>query len=263
MVRRQTWCDKREDCKIKDSHKYFGPFSNEKCGLCLFPLNITIMTAYGFPGGKEPTCQCRRSKKHRLNPWVGRSPGGRHGNPLQYSCLENPMDRGNWRGMVHRITKSQTWLKLLTTTYMVPITTAWPMKYAIMVLCLKRLPVPTSWILEYLLFESSYQAVRNCKELHEEGQNEKNEAPNLQSWITSWSSISTILSAMNEPHLRSGCFDVVKLLTWLYGTETRHPQTLPKIEIYEQNKWLLLFLSLGGGIHISTLSCVVLSVPFS
>ena len=55
------------------------------------------------------------------------------------------------------------------------------MKYAIMVLCLKRLPVPTSWILEYLLFASSYQAVRNCKELHEEGPNEKNEAPNLQS----------------------------------------------------------------------------------
>ena len=31
----------------------------------------------------------------------GRSPGGRHGNPLQYSCLENPMDRGAWRGTVH------------------------------------------------------------------------------------------------------------------------------------------------------------------
>ena len=38
----------------------------------------------------------------------GRSPGGRHGNPLQYSCLENPMDRGTWQAMVHRVTKSQT-----------------------------------------------------------------------------------------------------------------------------------------------------------
>ena len=41
----------------------------------------------------------------------GRSPGGRHGNPLQYSCLENPMDRGAWRATVLRIEKSQTLLK--------------------------------------------------------------------------------------------------------------------------------------------------------
>ena len=44
---------------------------------------------WGFPGGasgNEPTCQCRRHKRHRVNPWGG------HGNPLQYSCLENPID---------------------------------------------------------------------------------------------------------------------------------------------------------------------------
>ena len=40
-----------------------------------------------------------------------RSPGGRHGNPLQCSCLENPMDRGAWQATVHRIAKSQTQLK--------------------------------------------------------------------------------------------------------------------------------------------------------
>ena len=38
----------------------------------------------------------------------GRSPGGGHGNPLQCSCLENPMDRGAWRAVVHRIAKSWT-----------------------------------------------------------------------------------------------------------------------------------------------------------
>jgi len=38
----------------------------------------------------------------------GRSPGGRYGNPPQYSCLENPMDRGAWRVIVHRVAKSQT-----------------------------------------------------------------------------------------------------------------------------------------------------------
>ena len=41
-------------------------------------------------------------------PGLGRSPGGRHGNPLQYSCLENPMDRGVWQATVHRVTKNQT-----------------------------------------------------------------------------------------------------------------------------------------------------------
>ena len=43
-------------------------------------------------------------------PGLGRSPGGGHGNPLQYSCLENPMDRGAWRAAVHRVAKSWTWL---------------------------------------------------------------------------------------------------------------------------------------------------------
>ena len=44
-------------------------------------------------------------------PGLGRSPGGGHGNPLQYSCLENPMDRGAWRATAHRVTKSRIWLK--------------------------------------------------------------------------------------------------------------------------------------------------------
>ena len=41
-------------------------------------------------------------------PGLGRSPGGRHGNPLHYSCLENPMDRGAWWATVHSVAKSQT-----------------------------------------------------------------------------------------------------------------------------------------------------------
>ena len=43
-------------------------------------------------------------------PGLGRSPGGGNGNPLQYSCLENPMDRGAWQATVHGIAKSQTQL---------------------------------------------------------------------------------------------------------------------------------------------------------
>ena len=41
-------------------------------------------------------------------PESGRSPGGAHGNPLQYSCRENPMDRGAWQATVYSVAKSQT-----------------------------------------------------------------------------------------------------------------------------------------------------------
>ena len=44
-------------------------------------------------------------------PGLGSSPGGRHSNPFQYSCLENPMDRGTWQATVHGVAESRTWLK--------------------------------------------------------------------------------------------------------------------------------------------------------
>ena len=47
-------------------------------------------------------------------PGLGRSPGEEHRNPLQYSCLENPMDRGAWPTTVHRVAQSQTRLKQLS-----------------------------------------------------------------------------------------------------------------------------------------------------
>ena len=67
----------------------------------------------GFPGGassKETTCQLRRLKRLGFDPWVGKSPGGEHGNPLQYSCLENPIDRGAGWAIVYGVAKSQTQL---------------------------------------------------------------------------------------------------------------------------------------------------------
>ena len=45
-------------------------------------------------------------------PGWGRSPRGRNGNPFQYSCLGNPMDRGAWWATVHRVSQSQTWLRM-------------------------------------------------------------------------------------------------------------------------------------------------------
>ena len=64
--------------------------------------NINLkQQSMGFPGGtggEEPACQCRRRKRHGSIPGSGRSPGGGHGTPPQYSCLENPMDRGSLVG---------------------------------------------------------------------------------------------------------------------------------------------------------------------
>ena len=61
-----------------------------------------------FPGatrGKEPACQCRKCKRCGFNPWIRKVPGKEHGNPLQYSCLENPIDRGAWWATDHRVTE--------------------------------------------------------------------------------------------------------------------------------------------------------------
>ena len=65
---------------------------------------------YGLPwrlSGKEPLCNVGDAG---LIPELGRSPGEGNGNPLQYSCLGNPMDRGAWQATVHGVTKSWTWL---------------------------------------------------------------------------------------------------------------------------------------------------------
>ena len=58
--------------------------------------------------GKESTCNAGDIRDMGSIPGLGRSPGGGHGNPLQYSCLENPTDRGAWWAIVHGIAKSQT-----------------------------------------------------------------------------------------------------------------------------------------------------------
>ena len=73
-------------------------------------------TCPGFPGGasgKEPACQYRRRDAGSIS-WSGRFPGGGHGNFLQYSCLENPMDRGAWWAAVHKVTQSWTQLKQIS-----------------------------------------------------------------------------------------------------------------------------------------------------
>ena len=61
----------------------------------------------GSSNGKESACSVGNSG---LIPGLGRSPGERHGNPLPYSCLENPMDREAWQATVHGVAKRQTQL---------------------------------------------------------------------------------------------------------------------------------------------------------
>ena len=63
----------------------------------------------GFPGGtvvKNLPANEGDARNADSIPRLGRAPGGRHGNPLQYSCLENPMARGAWWAIVHGIAKS-------------------------------------------------------------------------------------------------------------------------------------------------------------
>ena len=58
--------------------------------------------------GKESACSAGATEDPVLIPGSGRSPGGGHGSPFHYSCLENSMDRGAWQATVHGIAKSQT-----------------------------------------------------------------------------------------------------------------------------------------------------------
>ena len=66
---------------------------------------------------KNPPANAGDTRDSGSIPGLGRSPGGGHGNPLQYSCLENPMDRGAWRATVHGVAKSQTRLSDFTFTF--------------------------------------------------------------------------------------------------------------------------------------------------
>ena len=72
----------------------------------------------GIPGGasgKEPTVDAGDIRDVGLIPGSGRFYEEGNGNPFQYSCLENPVDRGAWRATVHGVTKSRTRLKQFST----------------------------------------------------------------------------------------------------------------------------------------------------
>ena len=79
-----------------------------------------VYTSLHFTGGKEPVVKNLSANAGIIRdvgpiPGSGRLPGGGHGNPFQYPCLENPMNRGAWQATVHSVKQSWTRLKRLST----------------------------------------------------------------------------------------------------------------------------------------------------
>ena len=89
---------------------YFYPEHTGRPGGQLHQLSVlkATLAAEGFPGGSDGKDSACSAGDPGLIPGWGRSPGGGHCNPLQYSCLENPMDRRVWRATVHSVAKSRT-----------------------------------------------------------------------------------------------------------------------------------------------------------
>ena len=82
--------------------------------------HISLSCFGGFPSGPGPVVKNLPAMQETQEilesvPGLGRCPRGGHGNPLQYSCLQNPMDWRAWWATVHRVSKSQIWLKELNT----------------------------------------------------------------------------------------------------------------------------------------------------
>ena len=103
----------------RDKHKWFwsligsGPRQGTPCRLV---RNVASQALRGFPGGGSVVKNLPANWGDPGSiPGLGRSSGKGNGNPLQYYCLENPMDRGAWRATVHEVAKSQTRLSDSTT----------------------------------------------------------------------------------------------------------------------------------------------------
>ena len=77
---------------------------------CLCNLKVILCSIHSFPGGSDGKESACNAGDLGLIPGSGRSPGEGNGNPLQYSCLENLIDRGAWQAMVHGVTNSWTQL---------------------------------------------------------------------------------------------------------------------------------------------------------
>ena len=84
--------------------------------LSIMIIYITPFSIHDFPGGSNDKASAYNMGDQGSIPGSGRSPGEGNGNPLQHSCLENPMDGGAWQSTVHRVVKSRTRLSNFTFT---------------------------------------------------------------------------------------------------------------------------------------------------
>ena len=93
---------------MKKTSSCCGSWSSGRCQH-VKSLNALCRRERGFPGGTVVNNPPAHARDAASIPGPGRSPGGRNGNPLPYSCLENPMDRGTWQATVHGVSKRQDW----------------------------------------------------------------------------------------------------------------------------------------------------------
>ena len=103
---------------IKSLVEFFEQHSITTCT----SLSVLNPSEYmGFPGGPRTHLLVQEMWDVGSILGLGRSPGGGHGNPLQYSCLENPVDWGAWRATVYRVTKIWTQLKWMSMHFWIQI----------------------------------------------------------------------------------------------------------------------------------------------
>ena len=93
----QRWPDKQQGVLSPDLNIY--TFSVAQ--------NFPVAPFWGFPGGSDGKESACRAGDPGSIPGLGRSPGKGNGYPVQYSCLENSMDRGAWQAIVHGVAKNQ------------------------------------------------------------------------------------------------------------------------------------------------------------
>ena len=92
----------------QDSVQYMLTAGEQEAATCRRSASVYLSLARGFLGGSDGEESAPSAGDLGSVPGLGRFPGKGNGNPLQFSCLENPMDRGAWWATVHGVSKSQT-----------------------------------------------------------------------------------------------------------------------------------------------------------
>ena len=110
-------------CQSKSMLKLLT-FSLPRRGSLLSLLFLSSSDSQVKPMVKNPSVNAGDIRDKSSIPGLGRSPGGGHGNPLQYSCLQTPTDRGAWWVRVHGVTRSQTQLSMRAQLSKAPLLTS-------------------------------------------------------------------------------------------------------------------------------------------